>query len=124
MDSANFENETKPFKLRAELSFTLCKRPNGVNLFYWNEPFGSEANSVWEFIFTEKGTTMTTVEMFQMTVAQCIFENEMKKSLNSATDQEIKRYILTDTEAIENFNFNNNISIENNNNSSSISKEG
>lgn len=121
MDSANFENETQPFKLRAELSFTLCKRPNGVNLFYWNEPIGSQANSVWEFIFTEKGTTMTTVEMFQMTVAQCIFESEMKKSLNSATDQDIKKYILTDTEAIDNYNNNNKIIKDSLNSTTNIS---
>jgi hypothetical protein len=65
VDSASFENEAGPFKLRADLSFTLRK---DNNLFYWNEPDGPESNVVWEFVMNEKETSPTTIEMFQMTV--------------------------------------------------------
>lgn len=93
VDSASFENEAGPFKLRADLSFTLRK---DNNLFYWNEPDGPESNVVWEFVMNEKETSPTTIEMFQMTVSQCVFEVENKKSQNFASDQEIQKYFLTD----------------------------
>lgn len=94
VDSASFENEAGPFKLRADLSFTLRK---DQNLFYWNEPEGPESNLVWEFVINERETSPTTVEMFQMTVAQCVFEVENKKSQSFASDKEIQEYLLTDT---------------------------
>lgn len=94
VDSASFENEAGPFKLRADLSFTLLK---DQNLFYWNEPEGPESNLIWEFVINERETSPTTVEMFQMTVAQCVFEVENKKSQSFASDKEIQVYLLTDT---------------------------
>jgi len=101
LDSASFENESGPFKLRAELSFTHCIRPDKTELFYWNEPEGKDSNVIWEFLFSDinsedSTTTPVTIEMFQMTAAQCIYETEMKRSQNSASDADISKYILND----------------------------
>lgn len=100
VDSAGFETEFGPFKLRANLSFTLrnLSGGNGGALFYWNEPEGKESNVVWEFAMAESETSPATMEMFQVTVAQCIYEAEMKKSQNSASDEEIKMFILKDSD--------------------------
>ena len=100
VDSSGFESEIGPFKLRAALSFTLRRNRNGTILFYWNEPEGKESDFVWEFVVSD-GTSPATIEMFQMTVAQCIFEVETKKSQNSASDEEIKKFILTENENVE-----------------------
>lgn len=100
VDSSGFETEIGPFKLRAALSFTLRRNSkDGTALFYWNEPEGAESNFVWEFVVSERETSPATIEMFQMTVAQCIFEAEKKKSQNLANDEEIKRYILNDNDS-------------------------
>lgn len=97
VDSASFENQVGPFKLRQASSFTLRKQPNSA-LFYWNEPQGNEANVVWEFHVSHEKTSPATIEMFQMTVAQCIYEFEAKRTQNSASDDEIKKYLLTEGE--------------------------
>ena len=101
VDSASFENEAGPFKLRADLSFTR-RQQQKANLFYWNEPDGPEPNIVWEFVVSERETSPATIEMFQMTVAQCIYEAENKKSQNSASDKEIQKYLLNDDGAASN----------------------
>ena len=97
VDSGSFENQVGPFKLRQALSFTLRKQ-SAASLFYWNEPDGNESNVIWEFQVSNEKTSSASVEMFQMTVAQCIFEFETKRTQNSATDDEIKKYLLSEGE--------------------------
>lgn len=98
IDSAGFENQVGPFKLRQDSSFTLRTLADSAEtLFYWNEPDGKEPNSVWEFKVSNAKTSPSTIEMFQMTVAQCIYEFEMKRSQNSASDEDIKKYLLTES---------------------------
>lgn len=54
-----------------------------------------EVGEKWEFEMLTPLTSASTIEMFQMTLAQCTFESEMKRSQTSATDAEIQKYFHT-----------------------------
>lgn len=117
LDAAGFESQIGPFRLRQASSFTLrktheesksdskSKASSGIQyMFYWNEPEGKEANIVWEFEVNNESSTLTSIEMFQMTVAQCIYEVESGKKIENVTnDSIIQKYILTEEEVGDNF---------------------
>lgn len=97
VDSTNFVNESKPFRLDAALSFTRAhKHDTSESFFYWTES-NVDPSVVWEFVVS-RDTSLTTIEMFQMTTAQCIYETEERRSHTNATDSDIKQYILHDAE--------------------------
>ena len=93
VDASGLDNSVPPFRLNDTLNFTRLQNSHTKDAFYWQDT--TEEGVIWEFQLNEQETSASTVEMFQMTVAQCIFEAEKQKPHVTATDEDLKNFIQT-----------------------------
>lgn len=93
VDASGLNNQIPPFTLSEALNFTRLQNSHTKESFYWQDQ--AEEGIVWEFQLSDKETSASTVEMFQMTVAQCIYEAEKQKPHVTASDEDLKPFIQT-----------------------------
>lgn len=87
--------ESCSFRVTAALAFTKARKADSHALFfYWAEP--TDPAVFWEFVPAARDTSPTTTDMFQMAVAQCVYEHEQQRSQQSATDADLQPFLHTD----------------------------
>jgi hypothetical protein len=93
VDASGLDNQIPPFRINDALNLTRLQNSQTKEAFYWQD--AGEEGLIWEFQLNEQETSASTVEMFQMTVAQCIYEAEKQKPHVTATDEDLKKFIQT-----------------------------
>lgn len=98
IDASGFANESPAFAVNEALNFTRSFNAARQEIFYWQGSAEDEADKnqvyIWEFIPSPTKITPSTLEMFQMTVAQCAFEAENERPPNS--DADLKKYLKSE----------------------------
>lgn len=82
------------------LSFPILKAMDFVKLLDTETAFRwTAASTSYRFVINSELTTMTTVEMFHVTVAQCIYESVSQRSHTTAKDSDIQNLLKTEAAA-------------------------
>ncbi len=102
VDASGLNNQLPAFLINDALNFSRLQNAHVKEAFYWQD--ANEKGLIWEFQLNEQEASPATVEMFQMTVAQCIYEAERKKPHVTATDEDLKAFIQTIQAESENNN--------------------
>lgn len=93
VDASGLNNPVRPFTVSSALNFTRLQNAHTEEAFYWQD--STEEDIIWEFQLNDNETSPTTVEMFQMTMAQCLFEVEKQKPHLNASDADLKQFVQT-----------------------------
>lgn len=82
------------------LSFPIVKAMDFVKLLDTETAFRwTAASASYRFVVNAESTTATTVEMFHVTVAQCIYESASQRSHTAAKDSDIQELLKTEAVA-------------------------
>lgn len=93
IDASGFANESPAFAVNEALNFIRSFNAARQEIFYW-QGWAEEELFIWEFIPSPSKITPSTLEMFQMTVAQCAFEAENERQPSS--DADLKKYLKSE----------------------------
>ncbi|CAJ0766924.1 20172_t:CDS:10 [Entrophospora sp. SA101] len=86
-DSLDIEDDEKPFLIDGTLNFRKG-HIDGLSTFSWRDLSG-DPDDVFEFV-CDVSTTAHTVNAFEITIYQCMYERKYKKSNENATEEELQ----------------------------------
>lgn len=101
-DDEEDEVEGLRFDLNSSVEFKRTLTADGTkSCFCWRDTkFGDNNRTEYEFVWNEE-TLESTIQLFHLTVAQCLYETIHKKVLDSASEDDIKALMIVEEADVE-----------------------